>query len=204
MKVIVQNLQKRPSLASEIIEQHDPDAFLAQEIDLRSERVTFGAHNTSRLGFGTAVYGKAELTDVKLVTCPHAEFGGLIRKKTTVATMKGVQIVSFHGYNGQPFKSIPNLVDHVEAVLSVLTPGPALFAGDFNTWSQPHLDAVNAVMVAAGFLLVFSWPYPGRDFPLDHSFVRDVRLVKSSCYDCASDHRGAILELNVTGQVGTG
>ena len=111
---------------------------------------------------------------------------------------EGVQYVSFHGYNGQPFKSVQKLVAHIDAVLSAMTlTSPAVFAGDFNTWSEEHLNAVKMRLQDAGFSLAYSWPYPGREFPLDHAFVRSFRLQGSSYFICASDHQGAILELDV-------
>jgi len=174
--------------------------MLCQEINLSSEGDTFdgprSADNTSGLGYGTAIHSSTSpLIDVKLINSPCAEFGGVIRKKTTVATAQGVQFVSFHGYNGQPFKNVAKLVAHVDAVLSIMTPGPAVFAGDFNTWSEEHLNAVRVSLNDAGFDLAFSWPYPGRDFPLDHAFLRMIHLKDSSYFACASDHQGAILEI---------
>lgn len=201
MKVLVQNLQKRDGLATELFEEHDPDLMLAQEINLHSETYSFPASNVSSMGYGTAIGSKFQVTNIKLVRSPYAEFGGIIYKKTTVASIKSIQFVSFHGYNGQPFKSIDKLIAHVEAVLAVLSPGPALFAGDFNSWSQEHLDAVKAKLESAGFHLAYSWPYPGRDQPLDHAFLRGLELTRSENYACASDHRGAILELELVGSL---
>jgi endonuclease/exonuclease/phosphatase family metal-dependent hydrolase len=199
MKVVVQNLQKRPGLASSLVHKHEPDVLLAQEISLKTEEPIFGtAHNTSKLGYGTAIYGMEAVTDVRLVSSPHAEIGGFIVKKTTVACCAGVQFVSFHGYNGQPMKSVSKLTDHVAAVLAVIPPGtPALFAGDFNTWTELHINAVKALMAKAGFTLAYSWPYPGRDLPLDHAFVRSLRLESQSSYRNDSDHLGAVLELTL-------
>ena len=134
---------------------------------------------------------------MKKVQSPYSELGGFIRKKSSVATVKSIQFVSFHGYNGQPFKSKDKLVAHVDAVLAVLSPGPALFAGDFNTWSQEHLMAVKRSLEEVGFSLAYSWPYPGRDYPLDHAFTRGLKMINSQHYSCESDHRGAILELVV-------
>ena len=139
------------------------------------------------------------MKDVKTVLSLHAETGGLIYKKTTIATSGSIQYVSFHGYNGQPFKSVENLTDHVEAVLGALDPGPAVFAGDFNTWGPEHLDAVKRALETYGFRLAVSWPYPGRNFPLDHAFVRGVKLEASSIYDSEADHEGAILQLSLSG-----
>jgi len=197
MKILVQNLQKRDNLATELFEEHDPDMMLLQEINLPSETHDFPASNVSSLGYGTAIGGKFEVTGIKFVRSPHSEFGGIIHKKTTVASVNMVQFVSFHGYNGQPFKKKGRLVAHIEAVLAELSPGPAVFAGDFNTWSKEHLDAVKVKLERAGFHLAYSWRYPGRDDPLDHAFLRGVELKSSSNYACASDHRGAILTLNI-------
>mmetsp|Transcript_21695 Transcript_21695/g.47160 ORF Transcript_21695/g.47160 Transcript_21695/m.47160 type:complete len:154 (-) Transcript_21695:198-659(-) len=151
------------------------------------------------MGYGTAIGSKFEPCDIKKVQSPYSEFGGFIRKKSIIATVKSVQVVSFHGYNGQPFKSKEKLVAHVEAVLAVLSPGPALFAGDFNTWSREHLLAVKRPLEEVGFSLAYSWPYPGRDHALDHAFTRGVKIIESRHYSCESDHRGAILELEVEG-----
>mmetsp|Transcript_3403 Transcript_3403/g.4550 ORF Transcript_3403/g.4550 Transcript_3403/m.4550 type:complete len:214 (+) Transcript_3403:95-736(+) len=211
MKVLIQNLQKKPGLATELLLEHSPDVMLAQEIDFLSEKNHSDdnangsyAHNTSKLGYGTAIHSSDRnknchpITDIHLIDSPYTEFGGLIRKKTTIGTIEGIQFVSFHGYNGTPFKSIDKLVAHVQAVVEVLSPAaahPAVFAGDFNTWTQEHLNAVKTTLEKAGFNLAYSWPYPGRDFPLDHAFVRGVEIREASFYHCTSDHNGALLEL---------
>ena len=198
MKILVQNLQKRDSLATELFEEHDPDVMLLQEINIHSETHSFPASNISSMGYGTAIGSKFEATDIKYIQSPYSEFGGIIHKKTTIATVNTIQFVSFHGYNGQPFKKKFKLVAHIEAVLAELTPtGPAVFAGDFNTWSKEHLEAVTVKLESVGFHLAYSWPYPGREDALDHAFLRGMELQSSKNYVCASDHRGAILELRL-------
>lgn len=218
MRVVVQNLQKTGGLATRLIQEYDPDVLLAQEINLRTENsVLFAAHNVSTAGFGTAI-GVQEgttCTDVRQVNSPYAEFGGFIRKKTTVATVSvckneddyvlvnSIRFVSFHGYNGQPFKDVSKLVAHVDAVLEVLESQdratnclvPVVFAGDFNTWTVAHLDAINSRLDDAGFHHVCSWPYPGKEHPLDHAFIRGMQLKSSLFYRNESDHGGAVLEL---------
>lgn len=197
MKIVVQNLQKKAGLATKLVEQYQPDMMLAQEFGPASESIDT-VNNVSMLGYGTAIYSRtATLTNVRRVNSPHAEFGGFIFKKTTVADCMGVQFVSFHGYNGTPWRSVEKMIDHVNAVVAVLEDGrPCLFAGDFNTWSQVHIDAVKKVLGDADFSLAYSWPYPGRDLPLDHVFVRSVRSESSFSYSCDSDHRGAVLEIS--------
>ena len=224
MKVLVQNLQKRKGLASSLDTTCNPDIILVQEISLQSESLPFRANDVSRMGYGTAIgigsrkdrpLPSLTLIGIQCVDSPYAEFGGLIHKKTILACVDlpcstlpnnstMVQLVSFHGYNGQPFQSIEKLVAHVDAVLDKMQRSnssnssmPALFAGDFNTWTQAHIDAVTNRMEDAGFEHVYSWPYPNRELPLDHVFVRGLTLNQSQNYECASDHRGAILELEV-------
>ena len=197
MKLLIQNLQKIEGLATELSQEHKPEVMILQEINLSSENHSFPARNTSKLGYGTAIGSKYGVNDIKLIQSPYAELGGIIHKKTTIATVESIQFVSFHGYNGQPFKNKEKLASHVQAVLAQIEPGPAVFGGDFNTWSESHLDAVVTEMDRKGFHLAYSWPYPGRDIPLDHVFLRGVRITNSVNYSCASDHRGAILELAV-------
>jgi endonuclease/exonuclease/phosphatase family metal-dependent hydrolase len=200
-----------------------------EDAKLFVEGATAATNVSKRLGYGTAIHvnsknnndnddGRYSLTNIRRVDSPHAETGGFIRKKTIIATLtstsgsssttgkpRGIQFVSFHGYNGQPFTRISYLVDHVQAVLDVLdrdfegdaSSNEAVFAGDFNTWSQAHLDAIQAPLQRAGFRLALSWPYPGRDFALDHVFIRGrcIQLQDWSIFQNASDHQGALLTL---------
>eukprot|EP00566_Odontella_aurita_P021869 CAMPEP_0113542680 /NCGR_PEP_ID=MMETSP0015_2-20120614/9744_1 /TAXON_ID=2838 /ORGANISM="Odontella" /LENGTH=236 /DNA_ID=CAMNT_0000442769 /DNA_START=362 /DNA_END=1072 /DNA_ORIENTATION=- /assembly_acc=CAM_ASM_000160 len=205
LKVVIQNLQKRGGLASRLISEQKPDVLLAQEISLHTEDTslfnkTSSASFTSRAGYGTAIYCRGgKISDVRKISSPHAETGGFIRKKTTIARcQEGIHFVSFHGYNGQPFKSVAKLADHVAAALSVVpSEGPALFAGDFNTWTEEHVDAVTELMINAGFVLAYSWPYPGREVSLDHAFARGMNVLRSGSYENESDHRGAIISVSV-------
>jgi len=136
------------------------------------------------------------------------------RSDNILQQQRKVRLVSFHGYNGQPFKNVSYLVDHVRAVLDVLLQQESdsdedtdryddncniIFAGDFNTWTQEHLDAVEALLEEAGFRRVLSWPYPGRDFPLDHVFFKSndsMTLKDSTIIESKSDHRGALLKIS--------
>lgn len=197
LAILVQNLQKKPGLAGALAARHSPDVMLAQEINLFSEDAAmFGdAHYTSRMGYGTAIScSSAVPTHVRRVMSPVAELGGFIRKKTTVAQCAGgVECVSFHGYNGTPLRDVQSLVAHVRAVIAVLGPGPAIFAGDFNTWTAEHLEAVRHELDTVGFELALSWPYPGRDHPLDHVFLRGLKLLQSATLESAADHLGALI-----------
>jgi hypothetical protein len=212
MKVLVQNLQKRSGLASDLTSQYEPDVVLSQEISWGSEMDDFRNHAISHTsvigGYGTAIYvretsSSSMFANVRKVLSPHPEFGGFIYKKTILAnsTIQGniIQLVSFHGYNGQPWKNVDKLVDHVRVVVEALDDDmklPTIFAGDFNTWTDRHLEAVTAVLESVGFQHACSWEYPGRDFPLDHVFLRKLELIQYEVIQCSSDHRGALLEIS--------
>lgn len=222
--VLVQNLQKQTHLASDLITQYQPHLVLAQEVSLSSESASLFTEKavafTSKRGYGTAIYSSHttaahhSLSNVHRVESPHAELGGFIRKKTIIATTRidmddngksnhrppvVVQWISFHGYNGQPFKQSSYLVDHVRAVLDLVDEDNAVFAGDFNTWSQSHLDAISIPLTDAGFRHALSWKYPGREFPLDHIFLKGqaVTIQESTIVSSKSDHLGALLVLSI-------
>lgn len=231
MRVIIQNLQKREGLASELIEKLQPvDILLGQEINWFSEPIESFQHHSvefvSRQGYGTVIYVASQKTSIKnirQVKSPHAEFGGFIYKKTIIAdyyyetssstttdrrsvsnNANFITLVSFHGYNGQPMKNVQKLVDHVMAVVAVLEPDvPTIFAGDFNTWTKEHLNAVQDALKKVGFTHALSWSYPGRDFPLDHIFIRgnnsnNIQILNHTIYKCESDHQGCLLEISIT------
>jgi endonuclease/exonuclease/phosphatase (EEP) superfamily protein YafD len=196
MLVVVQNLQKHSHLGSDVVAEYQPDLALIQEIHLPTEEVGLfdAAFNVGKYtGWGTAIYSRESLSRVRKVDSPHAEFGGLFRKHTTLAYSQGIDWVSFHGYNGQPFKKMEYLLDHVRLVHESVASGPAVFAGDFNTWTDNHVRAVKHELARSGFELAGSWPYPGRDGPLDHIFLRDCTGSNLSTFQNSSDHLGAII-----------
>eukprot|EP00560_Eucampia_antarctica_P006295 CAMPEP_0197824884 /NCGR_PEP_ID=MMETSP1437-20131217/2085_1 /TAXON_ID=49252 ORGANISM="Eucampia antarctica, Strain CCMP1452" /NCGR_SAMPLE_ID=MMETSP1437 /ASSEMBLY_ACC=CAM_ASM_001096 /LENGTH=296 /DNA_ID=CAMNT_0043424689 /DNA_START=134 /DNA_END=1024 /DNA_ORIENTATION=+ len=216
LNVVVQNLEKRSGLASNIIEKMNPDLFLAQEISLHAEPIKFQAASVSkRSGYGTAIYAakkkgrQCQLTDIRTVLSPHAENIPFMVKKTTLANCivldkedgninSSLQLVSIHAYNGWPTKNVDYLIEHINAVLDSIQPGPVLFAGDFNTWTEKHLNSVQTTMEKAGFRLAYSWPYPGREIPLDHIFTRgDISISDCSVFQNESDHGGVSFLLNL-------
>lgn len=219
----MQNLQKRAGLGGDLIEKYNPDVLLAQEINLKSEdQGLFGAAASyvSKFGYGTSICdGTSPPSHVRRVKSPHAETGGFVYKKTTIATtcfslndpttiaatidgdwchVIKIDCVSFHGYNGQPRKIVSNLVDHVRAARAALDDtGPAIFAGDFNTWTPEHLAAVSTELEKSGFQLAHSWKYPGKDTSLDHVFVRELQVQSFTTFSNSSDHDGAVFEVHV-------
>ena len=73
MKIIVQNLPKKPGLASRLVAENSPDILLAQEINLSSESPAFQnsiSKNVSRQGYGTAIYAKNGALSNTYAPCP--------------------------------------------------------------------------------------------------------------------------------------
>ena len=136
MRIIVQNLQKSDGLATDLFEEYEPDVMLVEEINLHSEQHPyFPARSVSRMGYGTAIRIRSkklsEVTNIKYAQSPYAELGGMIRKKTTIATIYG-----------QTFKDKDKLVAHVDAVLAELDPGPAIWMqlrGNWLLWILIHV-----------------------------------------------------------------
>jgi len=185
VRAIVHNLQKKPEVFLELLSGHCPDIVLAQEV---TDGLPLDAANVSSLGYGTGIYSTTDVTNIKRINSPHAEFIPTMRKKTTIGTSHGVEWVSFHGYNGTPFRSAKKLTAHVRAALQALGSGPCVFAGDFNTWSQTHFESVKFEMIKHGFTGHYSAPYKDRPLALDHVFVRGLWIESAYYYETASDH----------------
>src|SRR5689334_4893001 len=81
MKLLVQNIQKKPGLATSLWNQHSPDIFLAQEIYIDSEKRAPDASFTSGQGYGTAIYSQLPVSNIRQIFSPYAELLPTIRKK---------------------------------------------------------------------------------------------------------------------------
>ena len=74
--------------------------------------------------------------------------------------------------------------------------GPIILAGDFNSWSQARLDALNAV---AGHLGLQRVAYSGHNrkrifqHSVDHIYYRDLRIVKAHSPSVASSDHNPLL-----------
>lgn len=79
-------------------------------------------------------------------------------------------------------------------------PGPAVFAGDFNTWSQARLDVLAEVAARLG--MTAAVPHPdGRRVALgqvlDHVYVRGLRVRRAvSPVVKSSDHNPVLVDLD--------
>ena len=158
MRFLTWNVEKRELLSWSLAAQTfgDVDVALFQEYNsLRAnhapnyekfEAISFDS-------YGTAVFSRAKPISVKAVPSPHGDYrlkfwNGLVYKTAAVATFEnGLTVVSFHGFNGTLQGRNPSmLVDHVTEVMKVIPDGPCVFAGDFNTFTEEHHKAVEAIM----------------------------------------------------------
>jgi hypothetical protein len=144
--------------------------------------------------FGTSVFSREKPIAVHEVKSPHWDYRaqiwkGPIYKNTAVATFEnGLTVVSFHGFNGTMRGRDPEmLVDHIEAVLKVIPSGSCIFAGDFNTFTREHQEAVGLVMDKHAFTRAIQVPYDDKK-TLDMVYTRNctAQLVESGHYK--SDH----------------
>ena len=146
--------------------------------------------------YGTAIVTGGDLYDQHTVMSPHKEFLIGVQKATAIATVAGVQFASFHGYNGWPFKDPKKLYEHLIAVVLALKEGPAVIAGDFNTWTKEHLSTVSNVLGRYGFELMGSAKYDKKK-TLDLFYARGVKCLKFESGWAESDHPFMLCELEL-------
>jgi endonuclease/exonuclease/phosphatase (EEP) superfamily protein YafD len=106
---------------------------------------------------------------------PHAEFMIGVQKTSCAVKIDGIWFISVHGYNGFPFKNVEKLQDHIDSILKSLDDltSPVVFAGDFNTWKDVHLDSVLKTCRKYGLIHNFKVKYDEKKI-LDHCFSRGV------------------------------
>jgi len=165
--------------------------------------------------YGTSVFYRnsrfPRLVERIAVNSPHGDFRprfwrGLVYKTSAIAVFDSLIVVSFHGYNGTLQGRRPRkLADHVEAVLNALGPyltdrrRPVVFAGDFNTFTTEHHDAVEAVLVNHGFRKAIEVRYD-RFKTLDLVFTRDCDANRVASDWHESDHPYLVFDVVTPGQ----
>jgi endonuclease/exonuclease/phosphatase (EEP) superfamily protein YafD len=107
---------------------------------------------------------------------------------------------NIHGVNFVRAYKLRHMLDEAAKVLSNHQ-GPAIFGGDFNTWTKTKLNNLAVVMKNAGFKKVKFKGDP-KGFlgkPLDHVFIKNLK-VKSAVIPYGvqgSDHKPLLLELSL-------
>jgi len=184
------------ALAASILAAQKPDVALFQEFWL-SENPTLAAPYSMFLAqsfdkrgspTGTTIHSVLPIERTMVVLSPHEEILIGVKKATAIGTVDGVQFASMHGYNGWPRKDVEYLIDHVGAVLSAMnSQGPAVFAGDFNSWTPEHISEVKRVCHEFGFEFFNSVPYDSKK-TFDMVFIRDLKCSDFKTGRGLSDH----------------
>lgn len=207
MLVLSQNLEKRP-LVKGILDKYAPDVALFQEwVDFQSPTPNYiaAANNSFMVSgnpCGTSVYSTSESWEADSIfkKSPHSDYRlafwkGFVYKTSTAVKTNNRWLCSIHGYNGFPSKSISKLCDHVDLVAKSLPDFvPAVISGDFNTWTNEHLLAIQQVMRKYGFSLQISAAYDKKK-TMDHVFSRSCAAVVKEIFHNDSDHPGILFEV---------
>ena len=106
-------------------------------------------------------------------------------------------VVNVHGINFSPdiFAALRRQMDLIELVISKHG-GPAILAGDFNTWIVERSNIVTEMAQRNGFFEV-KVPQDPRSLVLDHVFVRDLMPMQVRLHSevQSSDHYPISVEL---------
>ncbi len=100
-------------------------------------------------------------------------------------------VVNFHGINFVRAYKLRNMLDKAASLISK-HPGPVIFAGDFNTWTQTKINNMQAVMKKMGLVAVnfkVDKRKRLRGLALDHIWIRGLKVLdaRSESYS-SSDH----------------
>jgi endonuclease/exonuclease/phosphatase (EEP) superfamily protein YafD len=213
-------LARLQSLADEL----EPDLVFLQETHLKISRID-GYGGTFAPGWsypwpggraiGVAILSRAEPVSYEKLPTKDREFGVTAPKVSLAQTWdlpgeETMLIMNIHGLAFEGGKTLAGFRRQLEAIEGVVAghDGPALLAGDFNTWSDYRLSYV--LEMAGRLELVeidtFEGPVPrttgdqgstasnnsfgvNPDLPLDRVFVRQLDVVEARVLDeTVSDH----------------
>jgi endonuclease/exonuclease/phosphatase (EEP) superfamily protein YafD len=109
-----------------------------------------------------------------------------VERKLLVANVHAINFAGFGNFEAQ--------LQHIELALAAHR-GPALLAGDFNTWTTRRLRRLDGLMRNTGLEPV-AFAKDRRATPLDHAFVRELDVLDSRIHRSrASDHAALSFEL---------
>ena len=122
-----------------------------------------------------------------------------IAKFDIAGSSEQLMTLSIHGVNFVSAKKLKDQISQAAALISTHK-GPVIFGGDFNTWSDKKLEAMNSTLTKVGLVAVPFGSGRMETFgkPLDHVFIKGVTLNSSKVHKNieGSDHRA--LEIDVT------
>lgn len=126
---------------------------------------------------GTAILSQEAPTSFKSCISVAREFGYATRKSLTVAEYvvggKSLTIFNCHAPN---FVSNQAWFREMETWLASIGDGPAIFAGDFNTWNMPRTKYIKNAFTQLGFTYAEQEQHKGMQ--LDHIWTRGIEPQK--------------------------
>ncbi|MBD66587.1 MAG: hypothetical protein CME62_15350 [Halobacteriovoraceae bacterium] len=115
-----------------------------------------------------------------------------MKDKLLVGNIHGINFVSTYKLKHMLIKAAEVLARHK---------GPAIFAGDFNTWSTSKLKAMRQVLTQVGFKPVSFANDQRKRFlgkALDHVWIKDLKVRMSDAPEVeGSDHNPMLIELSI-------
>lgn len=194
-----------------LLQEMAPDsvAELGERLGLDVRFAAPATHPATGAPFGNAVLSAWPMSDLIETAMPHtAPVMGQERSVVSaVVTVDGVDVMAHSVHLETVLLSTRRRVDQVGSVAEVADRHllPAFAGGDFNAASSRSLRKFDEPLFSVGFDRVTdgsmkSFRRFGRDFALDHLYVRDfnARAVGVESTPTASDHQPIWAELEVS------
>lgn len=223
IKVLVWNVYKgaRTAFSSDFkLLSQNKDILLIQEAYLTSKMQKSFLNSELDFYFATSFLDRkfgsiptgvstASIASATSVTWQRSKYREPVIKtpKMTLFTTYKIQntdqellVGNIHGVNFVRAYKLRHMLDEAAKVLARHN-GPAVFGGDFNTWTKTKLNNLATVMKTAGFKKVkFNGDPKGfLGKPLDHVFIKNL-IVKTAVIPYGiegSDHKPLVLELSL-------
>ena len=107
---------------------------------------------------------------------------------------------NIHGINFVRAYKLRKMLNQAAAILKKHK-GPAIFAGDFNTWTETKIKNMNTILMELGFKAVKFSKDIRKSFrgnPLDHAWVKGLKILSSEVPDSTgSDHKPMVMKLSI-------
>jgi endonuclease/exonuclease/phosphatase (EEP) superfamily protein YafD len=193
--LMLQEILTSPKMLKVIKEDSERSYFLATSFfDKRSGNARSGVATASKfaptkVGWQRSKYREPLVRTPKMTGITRFDLRG---------TSKDLLTVNIHAINFVSTRKLEHMIHQgLKAIAS--HSGPAIFAGDFNTWSKKKLRMMRRLMKKYSMKEV-SFANDGRmktfGNTLDHVFVRDLKITKSKVYNDieGSDHKAMYIE----------
>lgn len=194
-----------------LVQEMAPDtvAELGERLGLDVRFAAPAIHPGTGALFGNAVLSAWPMSDVIETVMPHTAvvMGQQRSAVSALVTVDGVEVMAHSVHLETVLLSTRRRVDQVGSFAEVADQHmqPAVAGGDFNAASSRSLRKFDEPLFSVGFDRVTdgsmkSFRRFGRDFALDHLYVRDLttRAVGVELTPTASDHQPMWAELDIT------